>query len=415
MTDIKKYIHTKIFDGDGNRDEINVYKINDVFVCTKTFNYPIIEFQNIHSKEIINPIFEKTMSLSDIDITKFTSHENKNIVSDNSEPLFFLCFNLENYYHFIYDTLPYLISYLELKKEIKKLKLLIQNSNLKRFVLETFELLDIKDDDLIKISDSVLYKEIYFSDSFTHGKNSNLPPHKQSYLIYEKLIKSSYKFKNDTVNNPKLYVSRRSWIHGNMENIGTNYTDRRTLLNETDIVNFLKEKDFNEIFTENLTMSEKINLFNSAKIVIGPIGGGLVNCLFSNRNCKLIVLNSPTFFDVNSRFLFSFRNVSTTIYNNSYHVDRGKWKRYQRVYIENDNVIGEIIEINSKKILVNHSKDMISGFSKNSNYEKKWFYKKHCVALDNGLNSPFQINLKIFIKFYEKGNFIISSGMDRHN
>ena len=61
MTNIKKYTYTKIFDGDGNRDEINVYKINDVFVCTKTFNYPIIEFQNIHSKEIINPIFDPVL------------------------------------------------------------------------------------------------------------------------------------------------------------------------------------------------------------------------------------------------------------------------------------------------------------------------------------------------------------------
>lgn len=52
-------------------------------------------------------------------------------------------------------------------------------------------------------------------------------------------------------------------------------------------------------------MKEKIGLFNSAKYIAGPIGGGMCNVIFSSPETKVISINSPTFFDVNSRFEYS--------------------------------------------------------------------------------------------------------------
>ena len=39
---------------------------------------------------------------------------NKKIINEN---VFFFIYNFDNYYHFLYDTLPYLYTYFELKKE----------------------------------------------------------------------------------------------------------------------------------------------------------------------------------------------------------------------------------------------------------------------------------------------------------
>jgi|688.fasta_scaffold48060_6 capsular polysaccharide biosynthesis protein len=402
MTDVTKFLYKKIFDSDDSRGPINVYNVQKVFVCSESIEYPNIRFQSVETNDIINPIFEKTMSLSFLDNDDFFRYQKSEVLSILNTPMFFMCFNFDNYFHFIYDSLPYFLTYFEIKKEIPNLKILIPKTNLKKFVIETFELLGIDDNDRVVISNNYLYEKIYFSDSYTHGENSNKKPHKSSLLIYEKLIKlastKTYNYKKFN----KIYVSRRSWIHGDLSNIGTNYTDRRILTNETEVVNLLEKDNISEIFTENMSMSDKINLFNKAELVIGPIGGGLVNCIFSKKNCNLLVINSPTFLDVNMRFLFSFDNVNFKIYDNCYHVDDGVWKINQRVYVKNKNVFGEIIKISENKLLLNFTDEMISGFSKENFFKSNWFLKKDCTSLDDGLNSPFKIDIENFKNFMYK-------------
>ena len=384
------------------REDINTYLLKDSYVYTDSLEYPIIEFRKKNGGEIINPIFEKTMSLQKLNRTLFQKYTDKKIINTEKNPVFFFCFNFENYFHFIYDTLPYLLSYFELKKEIKGLKLLVSKKTFLRFVYETFTLLGINEDDLVQISNDTLYCEMYYSDSFTHGTDSNLPPHKMCKQIYQKLIDESKK-NIMCQNTPKnMYISRRTWLHNNLENIGTNNTSRRKLMNENELVEFLMSNNFEEIFTENLSMSEKIIYFNSADLLVGPIGGGLVNCLFCNENCKLIVINSPHFLKINYRFKFCFEQIENTIFKYSYHTDKGKWKKYQRVFIKNKNQIGEIIKIKKNKLLVNASDSLVSGFSMYKSFDKFWVKKNKCDRLDEGLNSPFKINFKKFKRYYEE-------------
>jgi hypothetical protein len=412
MNKIDNNIYKKIFDSDNCRGDINSYKINDVFVCTKTYDYPLIHFKKINSNYIINPIQEKIMSLSLLNNESFTVYEENNLNYNYNDPLFFFCFNFENYYHFIYDTLPYLISYFEIKKEIHSLKLLVPNIVFKKFVSEIFELLNITNEDLIILSKNTLYKELYFSDSYTHGENSNLPPHQKTKVIYDILIKKSIKIASNQILPKNFYISRRTETHKNLTNIGTDYTSKRKLSNENELVSFLEKQGFVEVFTENLTMFEKINLFYNAENIVGLIGGGIVNCIFCKDMCNLTIIESPTFLNVNERFIYSFDKTSSVVYNKSCHVDEGEWKKYQRVYIEQNNIFGEIISIDGEKLLVQYSNKLISGFNSETNYEKKWFESKLCKKLDNGLNSPFKINLEDFIKFYEKRNSQISPRVD---
>ena len=89
----------------------------------------------------------------------------------------------------------------------------------------------------------------------------------------------------------RVYISRRTWMHNNLDNIGTNYTERRRCMNEDQVAQMFIDHGFEEVFCENLTMKEKIGIFSSAKYVSGPIGGGMANALFCPPETKVLSIN----------------------------------------------------------------------------------------------------------------------------
>ena len=135
-------------------------------------------------------------------------------------PVFFFIYNFDNYYHFLYDTLPYLYTYLELKKNIPKLKILINypNKNMKklyRFNIELLEkILDLKN--IIYHNDNNIYKECYVSSSLTHGGYSNNPPRKEVYIIID-IIKNNI---DNEINQAKLnYMSSVATVQFQKKNM----------------------------------------------------------------------------------------------------------------------------------------------------------------------------------------------------
>jgi hypothetical protein len=384
----------KLYDVDDNLREINIYEVYNSQFFTGNIYYPNVIMNTDNG--ILNPINETILSLKDVDIVNNSNHLSE-IKLVNNTPYFFFIYNTDNYYHFLYDTLPYLISYFELKKQIPDLKLLMnyphyQKISHYRFVTEFLEILSITDKDVEIVSPSVLYKNIYISNSYTHDNKSNLPPRKEIYRFYDGIIKKvTDKRKSDNLPN-KIYISRRTWVNGDTSNIGTNYTTKRKLVNEDDVVEYLTSKGYVEIFTENLSTEEKIVLFNSADHVIGPIGGGLCNSLFSNSNTKLTVLNSPTFLDVNHRFVYSFEKVNYEILNISKHIEDGKLKKYMRV--KTGDLVGEIVDINNDQVTINYSTVNLAGWNNDIIYNKITKNINDVIPIDNGLNSEWILNIE---------------------
>jgi capsular polysaccharide biosynthesis protein len=150
---------------------------------------------------------------------------------------------------------------------------------------------------------------MYVSTSLTHGGLSNSPPRKEIFEIYD-IIKSNINYDNinDIYKKPefkRFYISRRTWLNEDRTNIGTDYTSRRKMINEDDLVNELDKKGFIEIFTENLNTDEKLYLFSNAYEIVGSIGGGMSNLLFSKPSTKSYIIVSPIFLDINYRFKYS--------------------------------------------------------------------------------------------------------------
>jgi hypothetical protein len=396
-------IFKNIYSPDENNREINVYKCNNCTVTGHTTYYPNVLLKTEES--VVLPLLERTMSLGSGTIyekngMKYYDNieykEATTIAAVYENPLFFFIYNTDNYFHFLYDSLPYLISYIELKKELPNLKLLVQYPNEQKkcfynFVTEFLELLSITKDDMILVDKTTQYKEIYISTSYTHDIDSNLPPRQEIYGFYKKIVESVKEKHGEFKTPAKIYISRRTWLHNDFSNIGTNYTTRRRLVNEDEIVEKLQKKGFVEVFTEQLSTVEKVQYFANATHVVGAIGGGISNVLFSPQDTKLEAFVSPTFLDVNMRFKYSLDCVDVVYNMNSEHIEKTDFKTYMRVKSKDGKIIGEIEKIYDNTLIVSYTDGSNTGWNAQNVYKQIDLQITDVDKLDNGLNSPWKI------------------------
>jgi hypothetical protein len=399
---------------DENKRDIRLYSFKNIKFTGFSSYYPDILFKPIDSNFLILPLKEMSMSLN----TKSYYEENGMIFKDNSnknidenqfkiinEKVYYFIYNTDNYYHFIYDTLPYLYCFLKLKHKNINLKLLINfNKNktkLLPFVKETLELLNITENDIIFHNENNIYSKIYLSSSLTHNGLSNSPPRKEIFEIYNSLVQNSIKYSHlhNNLIQSNIYISRRTWINSDKsDNIGTNYTTRRKLVNENELVDKLIDNNFVEIFGENLSMIEKIILFNNAKIIIGAVGGTITNCIFCNEKCKIITLISPYFLDINYRMKFLFNN-NVIFFNDTYlDCNEGDIPINTRIKIIDDNYynnlkIGEIEKKNDNDLYSIKIINNLIGLNNEELCDKIILHKNEFELLDNGINSPWKVDL----------------------
>jgi capsular polysaccharide biosynthesis protein len=414
----KKSNYSIIKDKDDTERDIGYSCIENCVIIGRNSFYPnVLIYDN---NNLYSPYDEKVMSLNKDSFydNNIYELENKNIKEDKykerkDEDVFFLIYNFDNYYHYLYDTLSYLYAYLELKKEKPELKLLINypNKYKKEFYKFNEEILEkfVDRKDWLIHDDKYIYKRIFISSSLTHGGYSNNPPRKEIYELYNSL-------KNKLIMNkemPKLvYISRRTWINNDKSNIGTDYTTRRKMMNEDLLVEELTKLGFTEIFAENLTTDDKINLFSKAEIVIGSIGGGMANLLFSDKLVKSIVLVTPYFLDINYRFKYSMEGSDIQYFNDVETYKEGNnIPLYCRAKIikedsEYYNKIGEINGFSNGKYSLNISQNDVAGFNNSITYNNENFYEKELYLLDKGLNSPYITNIEELIKIIEKIKYL---------
>ena len=298
---------------DKNSRTIEVAYFNFVKFTGLSKHYPLPLLYSYQTKKLYLPLREKFMSLNrgtvyeDGDMSYEIEHVSLGKSCDI--PMFYFVYNMANYYHFVYDTLPYLYAYFNEKKIHPDMKLLVSppegKDDLYPFVWDSLELLGITRKDVVFLDTDVMYNRVCVSSSLTHNGLSNCPPHKGVFEVLNQM-------KSDYVGPEKIYISRRTWLNGDTSNIGTNYTERRKCVNEDEVAQMFIDQGFKEIFCENLTMEEKIGMFRSAKYVAGPIGGGMCNVIFSPPETKVLSINSPTFFDVNFRFGYSMEHTDLT-------------------------------------------------------------------------------------------------------
>ena len=385
----------EVFPKSDKFNEINIHVLNAVVFTGPSLCYPNLVLYSNLDNTFYQPLEESTMSLRNVDSTHKIVHKVENTSKTYNDPVFYFIYNTDNYYHFIYDTLPYLISYKKLKSVTKNLKLLMHYSHgdkFYKFVTEFLEILKIDESDVVILNKDTMYSYVYISSTYTYGSDPKQQPRTEIYDLYKEIVENVKELNIKKQFPKKFYISRRSWIHNDFSNIGTNYTTRRKCENENELVDLLKSQGYEEIFTEKLSTVDKILLFNNAESIVSAIGGGIVNVLFSKPLCKLITLVSPTFLDVNYRFTYSLNKVNTYYFWDTKHTESSEFKQFMRV--QSENVVGEIEEVLNDEILVKYSDEKITGWNASMTYKTILLKKEKCKKLDNGLNCSWSLNLE---------------------
>ena len=385
-------LHPCIYTEDPNRKLFTV-RFHDVQLTGRNIHYPncLVEANT----SLVNPYDERVMSLQKDSFYDRNEWDGETVSATKrmDSPVFFFIYNVDNYFHFVYDTLPILYSYFQLKKRNPALKLLLQTSHPTKSTLAPFVtefLTSLQIDSYEFANKETIYSTMFISTSLTHGGQSNDPPSPHSYTVWNSL-QSQF-----TGSLPKrFYISRRSWVHGKTDNIGTNYTTRRKCMNEDTVVALLQSYEIEEIFTELLTTEQKIALFQQAELVVGIVGGGMCNLLFSPSSTKSLCIATPHFLTINERFKYSMDHTKI-LYSHSAHLApyQGKFPLYSRVKVKTTGAIGEIEEYKEHQYRLSLSRNDVAGFSQDFPTETLWISEEELESLDSGLNSPFEIDLQ---------------------
>jgi hypothetical protein len=389
-----------------NQRNIRVYPFNQISFSGFSNHYPDVLLKCEENNYLVLPIKEMSMSLN----KKSYYEENGMTYEDTStnqyreieESGYFFIYNTENYYHFIYDTLPYLWSFFKLREREPHLKLIMSynqhQSRLLPFVEESLQLLGITQDDILIHEHENQYRQLYLGNSLTHDGYSNCPPRKEIFEIYQRMVSKALTIPLSIQCHDKVYISRRTWINKKTDNIGTNYTTRRKLMNEDQLVENLQQLGFQEVFGENYSMTQKIHLFYYSKIIVGAIGGTISNCVFCHPQTRIITIVSPVFLNLNSRMKFLF-NEQVDLYEDT-QLDclPGEIPKNVRVQIidplhPNYRSLGEIDSKVKDQYSIKLAKNLI-GFSQDEKYSKILVKKEQLKTLDKGINSPYFVNIK---------------------
>lgn len=217
-----------------------------------------------------NKVFADFTSELDKSIEKhkvFKSYINKPQFRKECLATIFFTDNI-GYYHWIFENLPRLKL---LEGVIDEIDYLIVPYNLKRFHLETLNLLGFPEEKLLKIKDGdhLLCENLFVPSLLTISKWS-------CEFLRESLIP-------DDVAEPHrlIYISRKDAPH-------------RKIINEEEVENYLREIGFEIVQMSELTFLEQVRICAEAKIVVGPHGAGLTNTVFC-RNGKILEIFSPSY------------------------------------------------------------------------------------------------------------------------
>lgn len=185
-------------------------------------------------------------------------------------------FDCSNYYHWFFNLIS---NYFLLKKKyifkeddfflIPKLKY--------NFQIESLKILKIKNTINSDHLKHMKIKKIIAPEFKDFNKN---PVGKTDWIIKD-LQNKFLPYAHVKKHKLKIFIDRNP--------INTN---QRDIYNKRDLLDFLKKKNFLIIDPSTLSFKKEIKLFNSAKIIIGIYGAGLVNVIFCKKKTNVIELKN---------------------------------------------------------------------------------------------------------------------------
>jgi hypothetical protein len=190
----------------------------------------------------------------------------------------------DNFYHWMIETLARI--HLIQASNIKIDKYIINHDSLP-FQLETLRAVGISEDRIIVPHNNFHLKaKKLIIPSFIDYPNAWTCKFVRDLLLNHNKIQKNKEY-------DRIYIARKK---------------RRRVKNEQEILDVLNKYGFKSIMLENMTLQEQIEVFHSAKIVIGAHGAGLANLVFSEPGTKVIELFGSQY--VNAQYWFISRHMN---------------------------------------------------------------------------------------------------------
>ncbi|MCC8425732.1 DUF563 domain-containing protein [Mucilaginibacter sp. UR6-11] len=188
-----------------------------------------------------------------------------------------------NYYHWLSDVLPRIRLY---QSVLDKIDHFCVSSKVPVKFLDLLADFDIPAEKILLINDG---EKIHFDHLYVAslpGSEGRSPIWAVNYAR-DKLIKK-----------PVLAFGKRIYFKrgGNIE---------RKLLNEDVVITLLKNKGFEIIEPDNLSVADQVNLVQQAAIIISVHGAALTNLLFGRKGAAVIELFSPDYFRTDCYYTLS--------------------------------------------------------------------------------------------------------------
>ena len=151
-----------------------------------------------------------------------------------------------------------------------------------------------------------------------------------NFLRQEFLLQNKYNDHKLLDTPKKIYIARGD-------------TNRRRVINESEVIGFLSQKGFHCLDLTNFSLLEQVSLFSRAEIIIAPHGAGLTNIVFCNTNTKLIEILSPHY--VNK----CFWEISCILGIEYYYLlgEKTNFKNKAKVSYADENILVNIDKLSS--------------------------------------------------------------------
>lgn len=180
-----------------------------------------------------------------------------------------------NFQHWVFDCLPKLQHYFNIKEQYPNLPILIGDYDVFfDFQKDGLEILGLTPN-LVKVTEPVLVKNLIFAPNICSNFGEIHPSVHQFFKFFVDKIPN---ISTPSIN--KIYISRNDAFTGKY----------RRLLNQDKILRLTKSYEFVEVEFSKLNWAQKKATLRDTKEIIGPIGAGWTNaCLFAqNSNCLVI-------------------------------------------------------------------------------------------------------------------------------
>lgn len=188
------------------------------------------------------------------------------------------------YYHWVIDRLPSIFLLKDIMIQDPQIKLVLSNVNgaAATFVREYLDLLGIPEDQCIFASNSHLYRaeEIYFATPFLMEPI----PKKLLLAVRDALIRAAFRRPTSRQYNDNLIVIiQRKEANRKIANL-------QALIDL--VASLFSDKNYEILtFDASTSISEQIQIFNNAKIIIGVMASGLTNILYAKSDSYVIEIH----------------------------------------------------------------------------------------------------------------------------